>query len=543
MRAATAVIAAVLSCTAAHAQVSPGSGKPEALDVPAPVVPGGSIDVQILPGQAPTLRIANPLFVRAYAVTGTSSLSEAEIAELLAPWTGRVVGADEIAEAAAALTRRVRAKGYPVALAHVPPQTLRGEVVEIIVTEGIVGGIKLKLADDLRVSRATVERFVEDIRPGDPIRTDNFERSLLLLNDLPGVRVGASLRPGSAPGTVDLDARVENDAPINGSLVIDNAGVRAAGKYRADATVRLRSPLGIGDLASVRYLDSSAGGQALLSFTYGLPVNGAGTRLGVRHSEQRYRLRKEFFALQAHGESRGTSLLASHPLVRASDRNFVLSLSYTEIEFHDFLDAVGFVSDSRQRIAGIGLAADRRDGWLGGGISGLQAQLLQGELIAGAGTPNPSGHFSVLRARVQRLQRTTARSSVLASLQVQRASTGLDPGTELALGGPDAVRAYPPAELYADEGAIARLDYRYALVPERTAVTLFFDTARAKVSRDPLPGDPANRRSLNGYGIGLYHALSHGIVLHASAAWRATGSAASEPDRSPRLWIALSAEF
>ena len=57
------------------------------------------------------------------------------------------------------------------------------------------------------------------------------------------------------------------------------------------------------------------------------------------------------------------------------------ALSYTEVEYHDRLDAVGFANDARHRIAALGIATDERDSWLGRGASALQLQYLYGRVL------------------------------------------------------------------------------------------------------------------------------------------------------------------
>jgi len=243
--------------------------------------------------------------------------------------------------------------------------------------------------------------------------------------------------------------------------------------------------------------------------------------------------------------------------VRRSDRNLSVAFSYTEFAFHDRQDSVSFVSNSRHRVGSIGLAADERDGWLGGGASALQAQYLSGRVLldnpalaaldAGPGGLGVNGRFSVLRLRAQRAQALDASSSLLVSVTAQRASSNLDAGTELAVGGPDAVRAYPAGELYADQGYVARFEYRKALAlvgSERTVASLFFDHARVDVNRDPVAGDTANKRGLSGYGFGLYQTAMKDIDLQTWFAWKASKDRPTAgPERSPRIWFALSARF
>ena len=553
------IAALVLLPMAGNGQGAPTSApRPETLEIPAP--PGTSRDgvyIQAPAPQARTVTLPPSIDVRTFRITGLYSVPIDDAIAVLAPWTARTLAPTDLQRAVDALTAFIRSRDLLVAEAYLPEQDFRDGVVEIAVFEGRLGRPQLQLAPDLRVRPAVVERFVESLRAGDTLRGDNLEQSLLLLNDLPGIRVDASLAPGAQAGLVDLLATVENDGnPLTARVAIDNAGLRVAGEYRTDATLRWRSPLGLGDLLNLRLLASHTGGQKLGSLTYGLPINGHGTRIGLRMSEQSYRLAQEFAPLGAHGRQGAISLLASHPLLRRATRNITLSASYTELHSSDRQDAVGAESDSRQHVASLGVTADFRDTWFGGGQSVLQTQVYAGDtslrtaalaaLDAAPGGLGVAGRYTILRLRAQRVQVIDANSNLTLSILAQAASRNLDPGIELAIGGPDAVRAYPSGELFADQGRIVRVDYRRAVrifesMP--TVLSAFVDHARVQVNRNPLPTDISNKRSFGGYGLAVTQDLGARVTLQGSLAWRATARPAGDPDRRPRVLVSLVAQF
>ena len=540
----------------ACAQVAP---RVESLDVPAAPLaqPPARLDLQLSPAPIERLVLGAPVQVNAFRFRGAHTVPEAELVRAVTPWTGRRLGTEELAQAADALTGRLREMGLLVAQAYVPRQEIRDGVVEIVVLEGRIGAIRLEVPEGARLSRAAAERFLAALRPGDTLRRDNVEHHLLILNDLPGTRLGAALVTGSEPDTADLRIKLDDDGnPVTGSLTLDNAGLPAAGDYRADLNLRLRSPLGIGDLISVRVRQSSSGGQTLGSLTYGLPVNGLGTRIGVRFVEQRYRISEEFTLLGLHGEQYSASLLASHPLIRRSDHNLTLGLSYSNIEFKDSIDVVAVANETRHRVASVSLASDFRDRLFGNAATALQAQLFSGRVLllgpgaaaqdAAPGGLNVGGSFAMLRFRAERLQAIDGDSSVFFGIHGQIASKNLDAGPELVLGGPDAVRAYPVGELYADQGFVARIEYRRDIAlssGSRTTLSAFVDQARVHINRNPLRGDPSNKRGLGGYGLGLRHAIGEGVAIQSWFAWRTSEKSATAPERSPRVWVSVVTSF
>jgi hemolysin activation/secretion protein len=543
--------------SAASAQVSPGAVKPQPPEVPpVPSAPREGIELKA-PAPAAPLILSAPVRVQSFRLVGAPAF-HTEISALLAPYTGRTLTGVELAQAAEAVTAHLRDKGLLVAQAVIPPQEVRDGVVEMHVFEGKIGALRLEVAEDSRVRRAIAEGFVQELRPGETLRRDNVEQSLLLLNDLPGVRLSAQLLPGAEPGTVDIAAKLENDGtPIAGRLTLDNAGLYSTGEYRAILDVRMPSPLGIGDLLAGRLLQSNDDGQTLGTIVYGLPVNASGTRVGGRYSLQRYDLGKDFASLRGHGDSRAWSLLGSHPLLRRSDHNATAALSYTEVEYRDRLDAVGFANDTRHRIAALGVAAEERDNWLGRGVGALQVQYLYGRVLldtqeirdadSADGGLGVAGSFSVLRFRAQRAQALGDATRIQLALNGQWASKNLDAGNEIAVGGPDAVRAYPVGELYADQGVVGRAELVRDIGPFlglRSAVSLFYDDSRVEVNRNALPGDRRNRRSLSGYGFGVSLEHTRNVFLQTWFAWRASSDeATAAPNRTPRIWFSMSAQF
>jgi hemolysin activation/secretion protein len=543
--------------SAATGQISPGAITPQPPEVPpVPSAPREGVELKA-PEPAPQLILSAPLPVKSFRITGAPAF-ETEIAALLAPWTGRTLTGTDLAEAAQVATAHLRAKGLLVAQAVIPPQEVRDGVVQVLLFEGRIGAVRIEVADDSRVRRSVAEGFTRELRTGETLRRDNVEQSLLLLNDLPGARLSASLLPGSEPGTVDIAGRLGNDGnAISGRLALDNAGLYSTGEYRAILDLRLPSPLGIGDLFAARLLETNDHGQSLGTIVYGLPVNSSGTRVGARYTVQRYELGKEFEPLRGHGDARAWSLLSSHPLLRRSDHNIIASLSYTDVAYHDRLDAVGFANDATHRIFAVGVATDERDSWLGRGGSTLQAQYLYGrvsldsrevaELDSGPGGLGLAGAFSALRFRAQRAQALGEKARVALTLTGQFASKNLDAGIGMPVTGPNAVRAYPVGELYADQGFVGRAEVFRDIGPLgafRSTVSLFYDDSRVDVNRNPLSGDTRNRRNLSGYGFGVYLEYTRNFYLTTWFGWRASSDpVTAAPDRTPIIWFGATTEF
>ena len=106
------------------------------------------------------------------------------------------------------LTARYRNDGYILSQVVVPAQSVEHGVIRLQAIEGYIADVRVEGGDaDLR---ARVGRYGEKIRAIRPLTAAALERYVLLLNDLPGVRVHAVLAPASTPGASELVLQVRS---------------------------------------------------------------------------------------------------------------------------------------------------------------------------------------------------------------------------------------------------------------------------------------------------------------------------------------------
>src|SRR5690606_20459186 len=127
----------------------------------------------------------------------------------------------------ARITAHYRRHGYLLARAYLPAQDIHDGEVEIAVLEGRLGEIGID--NTSRVGASTINHHVDRIETAGAVQGRNLERSLLLLNDLPGVDVRSTLQPGATVGTADLGIQVRATSGIDGSVDADNFGNRYTG--------------------------------------------------------------------------------------------------------------------------------------------------------------------------------------------------------------------------------------------------------------------------------------------------------------------------
>jgi hemolysin activation/secretion protein len=485
----------------------------------------------------PSVRIE----VKGFRITGARAFPEAELQKLLADSVRKALSLTQLQDLAARITRYYREHGYLLARAYLPAQEIRDGIVEIAVLEGRLG--KLQFENHSLVSDATVQSALQGVQVGKAVEAGSLERRLLLLNDLPGVEVRSSLKPGASVGTTDLDIQLLGTRRVTGFAGLDNFGNRFTGDLRMGAGLNVNSPAGIGDSLSLSGV--AAADLDYARAAYQLPVGAQGLKLGLAGSHLSYRLGKDFAPLRAHGTADIASLYGLYPLVRSRAMNVNLQLAYDAKHLDDREDAIGIASDKRIGVWSIGASGDRIDGLAGGGLWNWSAAYSGGDLrldpisetldAAGLGT---QGGYGKTTGQIARLQHLADRVSLYVRLNGQASGKNLDASEKMVLGGPYGVRAYPEGEAPCDDALLGSVELRYALA-ESWQLTGFVDAAQGRISHVPLPGTNDNHRSLSAAGFGLNWSRTADFFLQSFLAWRTGAAPTSDVDRSPRLWVQL----
>lgn len=512
------------------------------------------------PKAAPTLRIENNearkegsterVMVRAIYVTGSTAFAASELEAIVANLSGAERTLAELDDGAEHITTYYREHGYPVALAYLPAQDIKDGVVNIAVMEGRFD--KRRINNQARLADGRANDYLNGIKGGDLIAAAPIDRALLLLNDTPGVGAArATLQPGASVGTSDLVIELMPSAPYSANIELDNYGNRYTGEYRLGGALYLNSPLKMGDLFSVRALTSNQN-LAYGRLAWQVPVGGSGFRLGVAYSDTRYRLGKEFAALDAHGSATSASLFAVYPFIRSQISNLSGTLTWEDKKLNDRVDATTTITDKQVRLANIGLTGNHQDALGGAGNTTFDLSLVAGSFDIGsaaalaidAASARSNGGYNRIGYGLNRLQRLTNTSLLYASFAGQVANNNLDSSEKFSLGGASAVRAYPQGEASGDEGWLANLELRHNF--EKVQGVMFYDAGSVNINRNQFVAGAANTRNIAGAGIGANANLA-GLQIKTYLAWRTVGEQpTSEPttiNRNPRLWLQASKLF
>lgn len=518
--------------------------------------------VEVAPPTSPPGKndMAVALKVRAFHIVGNTVYSEQELKALLNMAEGRDLTLADLQQATGSITAYYRRNGYLLARAYLPVQEIQQGVVVIAVLEGRVGRVLPEFGPGLRLSESSARSYLDAIPPGRPLRESTLEGPLLVLNDVPGITVKATLSPGEKVGESDIQVHIDRDGRLlSGAVQLDNWGNRFLGQYRLTPTLVLTSPTGIGDQLLLQGTISERGGLLFGRLFYDVPAGHRGTRVGVGYAHLTYTLGEDFEVLDAHGTAQVATLFVSHPFVRSRRLSLYAQSGVEYKVLEDRIDAVGSDVEKSAVAWSAAVSGDVRDRWAGGGVNTFMLGYTLGDLSmrspdaeaqdAPPSGPDSEGLYQKVNYRLTRLQRLVESLFFYVSTSGQFAGKNLDASEKFVLGGPEGVRAYPVGELPSDIANLSTAELRWSpsppWIPGHAGGFLFADAGWAQINKEPFAGvsGEANHQQLVAYGGGLTWALADRVSAGATIAWHGHEDPTSDVDRSPRVWVVGQTRF
>lgn len=494
-----------------------------------PVMPSTVPDIRVgQPDNATDLEPAGPsVLVHSLRITGQTQFTQSELIAVTGFVPDHALSLSDLRRMASLITRHYNKHGYIVAQAYVPAQQMSDGVITIAVIEGHYGAVNLD--NTSRLHNAVARGELSGLDSGDIIAAAPLERRLLLLSDLPGVQVGATLSPGTAVGTSDLLVNVTPGRRISGDVEASNAGNPYTGLYQGGGAINFNEPLGIGDVVSLRVLTSGKGMQYVRA---SYQAQAGQLTLGAAYAFFHYRLGKQFDVLDANGTQNVASIYASYPLIRSYDNNLQIRFEGERRVLRDNIDAFATTSHRRADVLTLGLTGDHHDTIGGGGWDGYSLYLSGGNLdirtpyvqAADAVAARTNGPYAKLRFSADRLQTVSGPFSLYGLIRGQVAFHNLDITEKMELGGAYGVRAYPEGEGYGDEGYIATAEARVLLppltgLPGRLQLAGFYDYGRVWLNHHPWTAG-VNSLMRSGAGASLTWSQNGNFLARASYAFQ-----------------------
>jgi hemolysin activation/secretion protein len=543
----------VLPALAAAPPPPPNAGtilqqaQPTPTPAPAPSNSGLSID-QASSGSLPP---SAPFQVSHIEIAGNTRIATMTLHALVASAEGQRITLPELAVLAVRITDYYHAHGYPLARAIVPAQIIHDGVVRIEIIEARYG--KVSVNNQSGVRSKLLDSTLDDLKSGTVVSQGQLDRSLLLLCDIPGLLINATLKPGAEVGSSDLQVQARSAAPVIGSVTVGDSGDRYTGRARVGANVDVLELLHQGDVLGFSVL-SSGSDMNYGRLSYDALLDGEGTRLGVGYSALHYRLGGNLSDLDAHGTAQDANVFLKQPLVRGRNLNLYAQIQYDHLKLNDDF-GVGDI-ETRRHLDNVtaSLTGDLHDGLLAGAVNTWVASGTYGHVgfdnaqaeAADALAADTQGSYSRWNLSLARLQGLDANDALYLELGGQWTHGNLDPSQQMVLGGPTSVRAYDVSAITGDTGWQLTTELRHTY-PQRWhgqwQTIVFVDDAHLTINKTVFAPGP-NTASLNGAGVGLNWAgpdrWTAGVTVAAPIGSRPEllGSTSSV-----RVWAQISKEF
>lgn len=467
-----------------------------------------AIPKEVFPETQKTLT-APSFFVRKIEVIGNALIPENELDPLLAPGEGKEIDLQTLQNIAASITRLYAAKGHTFARAYVPPQKIENGIAKIYVLEGRVGNITIR--GNRVYSSDLIRYYLSNAIRNNYFDYDNFVKAMMLINEFPDLHAKAFIRPGSAPGTSDVEVSVADKPPIHAGIDYDNFGNRLVGRNRAGLEVWDGNLTGHGDLLDLRAVFSFPSNQnPYYQAQYNIPVSPSGGKVGLFYSNAEIVPGQELQVLDIRGTASIYGLSYSRPLVRTLRQTSNVTASFYSKDVNEFI--FSGILNNFDRIREVVGAYDSR--WISSKTQDLlQASFTQGlgAWFGGMGKNNPLASrpgaddtFTKTNASLSHIMKVGSNYLILRG-DGQWAFSPLTVVEQYSVGGPDSVEGYQQSEILGDSGWTASAEFRVPLnnqnssFPIQAAVNIGTGSA---LFRLPQPGESRSRQ-LTGTGVGL----------------------------------------
>lgn len=446
-------------------------------------------------------------------------IDDAELQAVVADALGRELSFAQLQALAQRVSAALQAHGYLLARAYLPRQDLSDGELTIAIMIGRLqssaGRVQVLSGDE--VLRRRMAAIADAALPDGPVRNDQLERALLLINDVPGVSARATLEKGDEPGSSRLLVSADTTPDWSGGIAVDNFNNRYTGPWRTSAWTTVNRPFGREDQLGANLSHSS--GSDVLGLNYALALNPSGLRANFAASWMRYDIGAEFKPLDLTGSAGTVSAGLRYPLLRTRQRSLWISVDAEHKRLTD--RALGQTLRERELDKLTAMASGSFwDGWWGGGYTGLSAGWVSGRLgldndadrLADALSARTRGRFDKWVWRIERSQSLGGLPNwgLYLGANGQVGSRNLDSSEKFLLGGPSGVRGHAVGEASGDSGWLASAELRrdFSVAEGLSAQALLFvDHGQVRQHIDAWPGSvmpwSGNSYGLSSAGVGL----------------------------------------
>jgi hemolysin activation/secretion protein len=397
-------------------------------------------------------------------VEGSTVYTDSDFLPYYGDYLGQEISLAKVYEFAQAITARYRNDGYLLSKAIVPSQRIQSGIVRLQIIEGFINDIEINGQVEGRMKRLWA--YGDKIVTSRPLQAKVLERYLLLINDLPGIKVESVLTPSeTTPGAAILTLFVQHKT-VDGFLSLDNRGSQFNGPIQGSFGGNLNSLFGLEERTGFNFVTSGQSELLFFSGNHEQQIGSQGTKVILSGNLSLTEPGSTLEVFKVKGKTSTISMLIFHPFIRTRKQNLSGSAGFyardTETEL------LGSVTASdRLRVFNLGFSYDFVDRFRG--VSLLSMEFSQGANILDATESGNSllsraqgkSDFSKFSANMWRRQSIAAGWSVLAEASGQYSFDSLLASEEFGFGGARFGRGYDSSEITGDQGVAVKAELQY----------------------------------------------------------------------------------
>jgi hemolysin activation/secretion protein len=210
-----------------------------------------------------------------FDVQGSSLLSAEEIAEAVAPYTGKSKDFADVQRALESVQNRYQRRGFGAVQVVLPEQELEAGVIVLRVIEPKLG--KVTIEGNENFDQGNIRRSLPALKEGTTPNALQIGRNARLANDNPAKRSTVLLRSGANEGEIDATVRVQDEKFWRAAVSYDNTGSPSTGMHRLGVAYQHANLFNLDNVVTLQYqLDPEPLEQAdelkVLGIGYHIPL-------------------------------------------------------------------------------------------------------------------------------------------------------------------------------------------------------------------------------------------------------------------------------
>lgn len=480
-------------------------------------------------------------------VVGAAVIDQRVLAEQFDGLLNRQITAADLRSALDKANALYADAGYALGRAYIPVQVLQGGTLIIRVVEGFVGEIQINAADP--AVRRMVEGYSRRIVAEKPLRAATLERYLLLISDIPGVRLGGQLQSMNVyTGAATLALTIESDK-VTVTTAVDNRANLDNAPFQAYLTGSLNNIFGFGDEISITGLATpEIETQQYFRGAFSTLIGTDGLRASVGAAYASSESPDMPPGIELVSTSKQVDFLLSYPLIRATRETLSAFFGAYFTNAENEINGFTFSKDAI-RAAHIGGSYATQ---IGESLSvGSHLRVTQGFSLWDAGPDNmlhsrlgATENFFKVQSGANLNYAATERLLLSFRMEGQYSPDSLFSSEEISFGGARFARGYNNSEISGDSGfgASIQASYRFDVeVLGGWSVTpyTFLDHSQVWNTKVDRQGDA--RLLSTGIGVTLSNRRWLSVGLELDKPINRTPIARSNKD--PRLFVSFEVRF